>query len=476
MNVAKKIGNATVLLVLRKMWGGVVTFFVTAYLARILPKEDFGLLAISSVLITFVELLLMSGIGEYVIFYNKPDKKPLANSAFWLILFLSIFVCLLVFILLPFWSSYYNDARIKNIGYLLLVNFFFSMIASIPNGLLRKELDFKPIVFIQTIVGTLTNVSQVVFAIFGYGVYSLALPKAIFAPLLAFLLFYKSNFTPSINFNIKYWKDIFDYTKYVVGQRILGKFVNEGDTLLIGKFFGMASLGIYNISFQFSNLINAYFLPVVTNISLPLLAKYNNDNEKLKNSYYRMIRLISYIFLPMITLFAIFSKYIVLMLYGEKWIDAVIYIKILLVYVAFNIVSSPSSSIFNAVGKPKIGFRFNLISTPIFIIGILASTYLCNSLLITVATITIIRFFSSIFLVNLSMKVIDESFVFLKNIFHLFFLAQITIIINIFLDLNLLGTFFFAFLFLIMIFCLCRIKKNDTQEVINEIKSMFKKK
>ena len=476
MSISKKVANASILIILRKVWGGLITFFVTAYLARALTKEDFGLLAITTVLITLIELFFISGVGEYLIFYNKPDRKKVVNSSFWLTILLSLIICIIVVAILPFWSNYYNDSRIVKIGYILLINFFFTMISAIPSGLLRKELQYKPLIASQALVGTLTNLSQIVFAYTNFGVYSLALPKAIFAPLLTILLLYKSNFTPTLNIETKYWKEIFNYTKYVIGQRIFGKFVNEGDTLLIGKFYGMASLGLYNIAFQFSNLINGYFLPVVTSVSLPMLAKFSYDNSKLKVNYYRMIRIICYVFLPLIVLFAIFSKHLVLLLYGEKWTDSVIFIKILLIYVYFSSISSPSSSIFNAIGKPKISFLFVLIFSPIFLLSLIIASYYYKNLIVTVAVISVVRSLGSLVLINLSLRVLGKNILYLKQILFIVLLSLTTMIINVFFDFNIASSIIFCIIYLTLLIIFYYSNKSEAQIVINEIKLMYFKK
>ena len=64
MSIAKKASTALKLMVMRRIWGALVSFSIMAYLSRILDIKDFGVVAISSVLIQFINLLATSGISE----------------------------------------------------------------------------------------------------------------------------------------------------------------------------------------------------------------------------------------------------------------------------------------------------------------------------------------------------------------------------------------------------------------------------
>ncbi len=367
MSLAQKAGKAGLLLFARKIWGGLVNIGVMAYLARTLNKEDFGLVAISGVLIGFIQVFALSGIGEYVVFYQgKKDEKEVVNAAFWLNLILTIAVACIVLIAAPFWARSYDDARILNLIWLLLIGFVFSSLSTMPNALFRKELNYAPMIKVQTIFGTLSQLSQVLFAWLGFGVYALALPNAIITPLLAITLFWVSGFRPDRNFGKKYWRQIFAYTKNVIGARVLGKFANEGDTLLIGKVLGMEALGVYDIAFKLANLINGQLVPIITNVSLPVFAKNQSDLIVVREHFFKMIRLLS-LLLPLFLGLILFAPEIVRMLYGAKWEVAIMPLQILTGFSLVRSLGSPASGLYNALGKPYIGFYFTLAFTPVFL-------------------------------------------------------------------------------------------------------------
>ncbi|WP_026710633.1 lipopolysaccharide biosynthesis protein [Flavobacterium filum] len=474
MTIAKKAGTAAKLMIIRRVWGALVSFSVMAYLARTLNKEDFGIVAISAVLLSFIQILAISGISEYVIFYNKEDRNKIINSAFWLNIFLSFIVSVVILALSPIWASFYKDDRIIYIVVLLVFSFFFNMIASIPNGIYRKELNYKPMLFIQALFGTFNNIGQVLLAYFGFGIYSLVLPNAILSPFLALMLLYKSGFRPNKDFGRKYWSQIFDYTKYVIGQRVMGKLVNEGDTFIVGKFFGMASLGVYNLAYQFSNLFNGYFQPIVNNITLPLFSKNNNNIQIVRNHYIKMIDLISIITIPVMTLMLINAKLLIQFIYGEKWLDSVIIFQVLAFFVMIKSITSPTNGLFNAMGQPRKSLLFLRIFVPIFLISIFIGAQF-KSLFIFTLILVIVRMIGSLILMKDALKLINiTNFNAFKDVLFLVVLSVIFSALSFIIPDYLFLKLIMSFLFLLSVFLYFKILSNAKyQSILMDIKKLI---
>lgn len=407
MSLAQKAGQAGALMLFRKGWGALISFGVMAYLARVLEKEDFGIVAVSATLISLIQSVAISGISEYLIFYKGADEKKVINAGFWFNLLATTAVSVIVLIATPYWASFYGDQRITNILYMLLIGFFFSMLSAIPMALFRKSLDYKPMILIQTVFGTLSNVSQIGFAFYGFGVYSLALPQAIVTPLMTIALFWRSGFFPQWQWGLAYWKNIFQYTKYVIGQRVLGKLVNEGDTLIVGKFFGMQILGVYNLAFQFANLFTGHLLPIITNIMLPVFAKNNHNPVLVTQHYHKMVRLLAFITVPVIGVMILNAEFLITTIYGAKWIDAVLPFQILSVFVIVRSIGSPTSGLYNAMGRPQIGWYFTLAFTPVFLATIFISS-LFNNLILLVVMISLIRVLGSFTHFILAAKLLND--------------------------------------------------------------------
>ncbi len=405
MTLGKKVFSSAFLLLIRKIWGNVINLVVMAFLARILSKEDFGLLAISSVFLSIINTLATSGIAEYIVYYDGEDKKEKINAAFWLNLFLTLAVIGIVVAVGPWWSDFYQNDKIYSLLLLLSVSFFFEMGSTVPRAMLRKELEYKSIVYYSSVSMTLVSVGKLVAAWTGFGVYSLALPQALISPFLMLSFFIKTTWRPYARLGLEHFKSIIQYCKHIIGGRVLTKLVNEGDNLIIGKFIGLEGLGIYALAFQLANLITTNVVFLVNDLVLPVLSKVKNDATRLKKIYFHILELLGLVSFPMILVLILSAEGIINIIYGDKWIDAVLPFQILCIFALSRSINSPTSSLFNALGRPDINFKFAIYFTPIFLLSVYVGS-LSGVIGVAVAT-TICRFSGAFVLVGMALKLIN---------------------------------------------------------------------
>ena len=407
-SLGKQVGNAVMFLVLKKGWSSILNVITMAYLARHIKSEEFGVLAIASVMINFITTLSLNGVGEYIIYYQGKNEKEIINSAFWLNNLISIFLVVLVIILAPYWATFYNNRDIEPIVYLLLVNFLATMMSTIPLATFRKELNYKIMVIWQTVAITLISFGNLAMAFMGFGIYSLILPAVIIKPILAVILIKKSNFRPSLKIKTSYWKEIFDYTKFITGTYILSKIVKNSDRLIIGKILGLDLLGVYFLSVNLAGYVSRFALPVISNITMPLFSTLN-ESLKCHKAYLKIINMIGFFSVPVIGLLIVLAPEIVNLVYGAGWESAVIPFQLLLIFEIFRFFSSPSSTLFSSTGKPYISFYINAAFTPIFLLALYFSSL--EGILFMVITIVGLKSIKSILSWWYSVKQISLSFI-----------------------------------------------------------------
>lgn len=368
MSTSKKVGKAGFYLLSRKLWGGLLNVFVMALLARTLDKSDFGLIVLSTVLIEFVKVFAVSGISDYIVFSKSQKIKTEINSVFWLTLTLIGVVSVLVILLEPFWSKFYDEPRLKELIFIALVPFVFNTLSSIPNAIFRKNLDYGFATKVQTINESLIKVSQVGLAFSGFGVFSLIVPSAFFSITQAVAFFWKAKINLSFKIDFRIWKTVIAYTKNIIGAEIITKFLNEGDKVIIGKVFGNEILGVYDIAFRLGNIINSQLVPIITNISMPLFSLNSENLAVTKKYFFDFTKFLSNSFLPIYVALFFLAEFLILTLYGSQWIDAILPFKIFISIAALRSLSSPAAALYNALGKPKVGFVFTSIFTPIHLL------------------------------------------------------------------------------------------------------------
>jgi len=257
MSVAKKAGYAAAALFLRKCWTSVLSLTVVAYLVSTLGTEAYGILAIASVILSLIQVLAVSGVSEFVIFSRgtSEDQAEAENAAFWFNAFGSLVVVVVGCLVAPLVAIFYDDPRYTTILWIMLAGFFGSMIGSIPKALYRKKIDYGPLVAVETIQLTTVSLGQVVLAWQGFGIYSLVLPSAVVAPIVAWIFIKRSPLRLLNTFGVHRWPSIFSYTKHIIGSRVLTRLANEGDYLVLGAALEKSAVGLYSLAYRMSSIL-----------------------------------------------------------------------------------------------------------------------------------------------------------------------------------------------------------------------------
>ena len=388
----------------------VYSLVVVAILSRKLDPNEFGLFALAAVFIELLTFISSQGINEYIIYDPvKVERKERINSAFWLDIVFGLSTFLICVALIPLFIRVYPYEELSVIIFLMALRFPFEAISRVPDALFKKELNFKFIEIRDSVISFSVALGSIIMALNGFGVWSLVIPSIFASPIRAIIVFFiQSSWRPKLNLGISYWSEIFMYSRNINGITLISFIMSRGDTLLIGKLLGPSMLGIYNIAWKTANMVNRSLLQITNTLSLPLLAQFEGDEVKLSIDFKKIVSIIGITaFTPIVGLFVVADVF-VLVINGDKWMDAILPLRILLIYAMIYSVSSPIASVFKALGKPQIDFKIGLFIVPFYFIGIyFGSSYGIVGVAVGVTIVRAIYVILSFFFVA---KVLNEFF------------------------------------------------------------------
>ena len=103
----------------------------------------------------------------------------------------------------------------------------------------------------------------------------------------------------------------------------------NGSYLLVGKFYSPALTGLYSQAVQMTSLLPNSIDETLSRVAYPIECELQNDNETLRHTFYRFVRLNAFIVFPLMTGLAALAEPLVRLLLMEKWLDVVPLIQIL---------------------------------------------------------------------------------------------------------------------------------------------------
>jgi len=330
-------------------------------LARFLTKEEFGVIAIVMIVVRFVQMFVDLGVGPAIIHKQSLSEEEL-SSLYWLNIFIAFFLYFVIFFVSPYIASFYSNPQINFYIKLVALSLIFQSFGKQFYTLFEKELQFDVVAKIQIFSSFITTTLSIIMAVYGFKIYSVIIPSILNVFLNSLLLAFKGMreiYMPKFVFKIK---KILFYVKFGITLTIGGllNYINSrSDEILIGKLLGSKDLGLYYVTKNIIQKPQFVINPIITRVTFPLMAKIQDDVEKLKNVYMKTVNAIATVNFLIYTLIIVFADLIVKFVLGPKWIDSVRIMQILSVYFMIRSTGSVGSLILSR-GKPKYSMYWNL--------------------------------------------------------------------------------------------------------------------
>ena len=329
-------------------------------LARFLSKDDFGVFAILTFFLGFFNLFSDMGLTTAIL-HKQNIKKNEYASLYWFNIAFCIFLYVLLFLITPIISDFYNEPKldflIKVLSFSIIINSIGLQFRTIET----KNLSFKFINIFDVIASFGSLLFAIWLAVNGYGVLSLVYSIVLQYVISNCLLFALGLKNHGLNFHFSF-KDLKPFLRiglFQVGGQS-SNFINQNlDVLIIGKIFSQEILGGYSLAkqlvFRPAQVIN----PILTKVAAPALAKFQDNLELLKVNYLKLINVVSSINIITYFLLIVFAPIVVGLFYGSGYTSIVLYVRILCVYMVFRSIGNPIGSLVIATGRTDIEFLWN---------------------------------------------------------------------------------------------------------------------
>lgn len=331
-----------------------VGILVSMILSRILSPEDFGLMALTSVAMTFFSLLSNIGIGPAII------QKDLTHAEHCHIYSFSIFLGLLIALLFlclayPI-ALFYDDTRLVSLFACLSITIILGCMGSVPASLAAKNKQFKFIAKVGIVSSIISGTVSVGCALCGLGVYSLV-TSGILGSFISFLMYcHKHPVSFILKMDFAPVKKIMSYSSYIFLFNFINYFSRNLDKILMGKYLGIEPLGYYDKSYNLMTMPLQQVSHVITPVIQPILADKQDDTPYIRDVYFRFIKMVSYISFPL-SVFLYYCAYeIILLFYGNQWGGAISPFQILSLTVSLQMLNSFAGTFYMVTNNSKLFF------------------------------------------------------------------------------------------------------------------------
>lgn len=354
------------------------SFIIKLVLARLLFPEDFGVVGMATVFISFVTVFNDLGIGAALVQKKEEDLNELHYyTSFWTGVGWSIALYIIISLFVgPLAADFYDEEILESLIPVLSLGILSSPINLVHKAQLTKALDFKKIAFITNVSSIFSGVLALILAYLGAGVWSLVFNSVASIVIGIPLYFRATAWVPKFKWGKEEFKDIFGFGVYTTGTNVFNNLISKLDYLVIGKMMSASVLGVYTLAFILTDTFRSQLMAVMNKVMYPVYGRMQDNKNSLKIYYLKVVGYNSLIVYPIMVFLLILGGPFVNQFFGDKWDGTILPLQILSVSVMFHMMVNSNTSLIRGLGKPKLEMKLQIVKALfLYMPLIIAGTY-----------------------------------------------------------------------------------------------------
>jgi len=349
---------------------GALQIAAAIILARLLAPDDFGLVAIVTVLTSFAPLLIDFGLGDATAQRRKITRSQV-SSLFWLSSGIGLAIAVVVAACGPLIAWIYREPRLETIALYTAIIFVLFGVSNQHLALLRRTMQFARIARIQ-ILGTLVGIAVAIFmAVYGYGYWALVLRPITTWLCIAIGAWLACRWRPGFPVLDDEVKSMVRFGLHVVGFSVTYTVARALDRIGLGLFYRPDEVGYYqNAITLYDNSIFSVLIQLHT-VGSAALSKLQSNPAALRQKYEAALSALAFFVMPTAAILSVTAQDLTVMLLGEKWREAGSLLSIIALRGIFQAVEGSQGWLHLSIGRADRWRNWGIVSVVVQFVAVL---------------------------------------------------------------------------------------------------------
>ncbi|MCX6718098.1 MAG: lipopolysaccharide biosynthesis protein [Candidatus Staskawiczbacteria bacterium] len=363
-SISKKTIQGTFWLFAFRIVDQFFSFIQAIILAHIISPEDFGLFGVAFIAVSVLESFSQTGIDQAII--QKKDSAESYLDTAWIIqIARGIILATILILIAPFVASVFNAPQAALIAQFVALSILIQGFVNIGIIYFGKDLEFDRY-FIYQLFGTAIEFIAVVSAALVFrNVWALVIGLIVGNLVRLVASYALHSYRPHFKFDYKKAKEMFNFGKWIFWSNVLNFFLLQADSIFVGRFLGVLSLGFYQVGYKISSITSA---SIVSGAIFPAYSKIQHDIKKMAGAYLKTIKFLLFIFAPISSGIIVIASEFTFLFLGRQWLPAVTPMRLLCLAGLVSIFDAASSPVLKALGQPKIQTKYSAVQLAVFLI------------------------------------------------------------------------------------------------------------
>lgn len=345
---------------------------VLPILARYLTPAEFGLVALAMSIAIFANMLSDGGMGRSLI-RTPLERHSEWSTVFWFLGALGLGLSLMLLLLAPLMVWAFEEPDLFwPLVVLSTMPFIMALTAAFAAEMEQREV-FGELALAQTVATVLGLSVAVTMAVSGFGVWALITQQLLQIGFNSVWTAARSRFRPSFMFSRKDLGPHFRFGRDTATASVLTYLREQSTPLVVGKFVGIAELGIFSMAVRFLRLPMFGLAGPAGRVIYVRLSQARDDMEKFRAIMLAATRLLALVVLPGMAAVAMVVDTLFVLLLSEQWADVAPVFALAAGGAAIMSVTVPTVQALMALGKTMEGLRLTMEITIAWLVLLAAS-------------------------------------------------------------------------------------------------------
>ncbi|PZO74407.1 MAG: lipopolysaccharide biosynthesis protein [Sphingomonas hengshuiensis] len=331
--------------------GQIVSWASTFLVIRLLTPGDYGLVAMTGVVLLLLNMLNGHGLANALIQHGEVTRDQ-QRQVFGMLLSLNLLLGGLQFLLAPLAAAYYREPFVADLLRVQALLYITTPFSSFAYALLARRMDFHrqaQVNLLSSLAGALAAIGG---AYAGLGVWTLVLAPAVLFATRAIGLMVAAQAWMWPSFDFRGAGHLAHYGGVVAGASLLSFAQSQADILVAGRFFDAHAVGVYTTALFLTQIFTNKVVPPINEVAFSAYARMRDDPAAVAQGFVRSVRVLMLIAVPFFIGLAVTAGPVVRIALGPKWAEAAPLVVLLGLAMPFMTLQALFSPAVDALGRP----------------------------------------------------------------------------------------------------------------------------
>jgi len=342
-----------------KLFVQIFSWVSTIWVARLLTPDDYGLVAMSGLVVGIFIMLATTGFAAGIVNRVNIGKAEL-DTVFWLSIGLGFGLYTIIFFIADAVADFYEEDELSNVIKVAGLMVLICAVKLVPSALALRALDYK-IISLNEMLGAFVGILvTLVMAMFGYKYWSLIL-GTIAAEVVKTLVYYLVyRYVPSFVFKIRLVFDLLYFGVTLLFASALKYISGSIPIFLLSTFTTTTTTGYYQMAYTFGSLPSNKVGSLFSNLIFPAMSRIKNDNAMAKNTFIQMHTSLLFVTGPMFIGLALVAEPLINVILTPTWSPIILPFQVICVIAIFQMSSLFITRAIEGLGDAKVSFKYQL--------------------------------------------------------------------------------------------------------------------